>query len=126
MGNPNPNTSGLTPFSGVDDPRRINKPKGAIHLSTRIQNMMNDESFEANILDPKIGIKAYKGTPAQAIIQVALTKALAGDAKMMEWLAKYGYGTKQEIEHTGMIADGQMDPELMKEFAEFLKNKTKS
>src|SRR5690554_5537636 len=68
-------------------------PKGTIHLSTRIQNMMNDENFELLLPDSREGWKTFKGAPAEAIIKVALIKAASGDLKAADWLAKYGYGT---------------------------------
>lgn len=77
------------------------KPKGSIHISQHIQRLMDDENFEANILDPKIGIKAYKGTPINAILQVALVKAINGEIKAMDLLMKYGWTQKVENEHSG-------------------------
>lgn len=98
---------------------------GTKHLSTHIQKLMSDDKFEANLLDAKKGYIEYKGAPATAIISVAITKAVNGDDKAREWLAKYGWGSKTEIEHTGQINTGISDPVMAAEFAEFLKNKTK-
>lgn len=129
MANPNPNTSGLRPVTsetaaelGAIGGR--NK-KGSKHINTWIQDLLEDESFEANILDPKVGYKEYKGAPIKAIVQVATIKAVNGDAKMMDWLAKYGWSQKQEIEHTGVVNTGISDPKLAAEFTEFLKQRTK-
>lgn len=72
------------------------RPKGTLNLSTHIQNMMNDENFVANILDAKLGMKEYKGIPIKAIIQVTIARAVNGDDKAREWLAKYGYGSNVE------------------------------
>jgi hypothetical protein len=102
------------------------KPKGAKHISTHIQNLMEDEDFEANILDAKTGIKEYKGAPVKAIIQVAITKAINGDAKAMDWLAKYGWTAKTEIDLTSNGETvGTNDAATAVEFAEFLKSKGK-
>lgn len=79
------------------------KPKGAIHLSTHIQNMLNDEEFSMWLSDPREGFVEYKGAPMKAIIKTALIKAAAGDKDAREWLAKYGYGQKLEVEHSGEI-----------------------
>lgn len=80
----------LKPFT-KNDPRRINKPKGTIHLSTHIQNLLNDEEFTLeNFL---FNGKQYKGAPIKAIITVGIMNALQGDQKWAEWLAKHGYGT---------------------------------
>lgn len=72
-------------------------PKGTKHLSTHIQDLLNDEEFETNILDSKVGIRAYKGAPVKAIIEVAIKHALNGDQRWAEWLAKHGYGDKLDI-----------------------------
>lgn len=73
------------------------KPKGTIHISTHIKNLLEDEEFEAIILDSKKGVIEYKGVPVKAIIAVAIQKALAGDQKWADWLAKYGYGQKIDV-----------------------------
>lgn len=115
-----------TQFKPGESGNLAGKPAGTIHLSTHIQNLMADDAFEANILDAKTGIREYKGVPAKAIIQVAITKAVNGDDKAREWLAKYGWGTKQEIQHSGELSTGIADPVLAAEFAEFLNHRTKS
>lgn len=97
--------------------------KGSKHLSTHIQEMLNDEDFEVYLQHPTKGYVEFKGAPIKAIVKVALTKAAAGDDKAREWLAKYGYGQKFEVEHSGEIATGMADPELAANFAEYLKNK---
>lgn len=126
MSNTNPNLSNLKPFTGRDDPRNGRKPKGAKHLSTWIQEMMNDESFEANLLDAKKGIIEYKGAPIKAIIQVVLVKAVNGDPKAWDWLGKYGFGTKLELANNpDNPITGTLDPTLAADFAAYMKNKTK-
>ena len=74
------------------------RPKGAINLSTRIQNMLNDDDFTTYINHPRDGFVEFKGAPAEAIIKTAMVKAISGDDRAREWLAKYGYGTKVEVE----------------------------
>lgn len=101
------------------------KPKGTIHLSTHIQRMMYDEDFDTFLQDAKLGYVEFKGAPYKAIIGTALKKAANGDDKAREWLAKYGWGTKQEIEHSGSLDTGISDPVIAAEFQEFLENKTK-
>lgn len=83
----------LKPFKPGPDPRRGVKPKGAIHLSTRIQNMLNDPEFEQKLKDGSV----IKGEPVEAIIKVAIAKAMSGDVRFLEWLAKHGYGTNINI-----------------------------
>lgn len=89
----------LTPFKPGQSGNPKGKPKGRLNLSTHIQNLLNDESFEANLLDPKIGIKEYKGIPIAALIHVAIQRGLQDKDKgiqYFEWLAKYGFGTNVE------------------------------
>lgn len=69
------------------------KPKGAIHLATRIQNMLNDDEFTTELLG-KGGKKiTFKGNPAEAIIRTAILKAMSGDKMWADWLAKNGFGS---------------------------------
>lgn len=119
----------LTPFdskraSAAGKVGGANK-KGSKHLSTHIQDLLNDEEFEIFVTDPKVGYKKYEGTPMKAILSVASTKAAAGDQKWADLLFKYGYGTKMEIEHSGAVDTGIQDPEKAADFAEYMKGKTK-
>lgn len=70
------------------------RPPGRISLSVHIQNLLNDDTFSAWLPDAREGYKEFKGVPIKAIIQTAITRAIAGDTKCMDWLAKYGYGVK--------------------------------
>lgn len=89
------NPQNLKPFTGADDPRRMNgKPKGTKHLSTHIQEMLNDPNFELKLKDGSI----LKGAPIAAIIKTAIAKGVSGDTRAMEWLAKHGYGDKLVLE----------------------------
>lgn len=90
---------------------------GYKHISTHIQNMLNEEVF-----DPETQLKRV---PLEVIIKTALIKAEAGDKDSREWLAKYGYGQKFEFEHSGEIATGVNDPQLAADFAEFTKQQSK-
>lgn len=69
------------------------KPKGAVHLSTHIQNALNDPDFELKLEDGTL----TKEMPIKAIIKTAILKSVGGDTRAMEWLAKHGYGEKMEI-----------------------------
>ncbi len=75
------------------------KPKGSIHLSTRIRDLMSDKNFEAYISVAKKRNIIYKGAPIDAIIRVSIIKAVNGDDKAREWLSKYGWG--HELEQAG-------------------------
>ncbi|PPG60275.1 hypothetical protein C5C57_05595 [Rathayibacter sp. AY1C5] len=76
------------------------RPKGSKSLSTLIQQMMMDENFETLLPDPQTGWKEFRGAPARAIVTAAMLRAVQGDLKAADWLAKYGYGTKVEIDAT--------------------------
>lgn len=89
------NEQNLIPFTGADDPRRVNgAPKGTKHLSTHIQEMLNDEAFEIKLKDGTL----LKERPIKAIIKTAVAKSISGDNRWAEWLAKHGYGEKLHIE----------------------------
>lgn len=76
------------------------KPKGTLHLSTHIQNALNDPDFKAEFVE-KDGTKIeFKGLPIKAIIQTAVIKAKKGDKQWADWLAQNGYGTKQTVDMT--------------------------
>lgn len=96
------NPQNLIPFTGADDPRRMNgKPKGTKHLSTHIQEMLNDDSFELKLKDGTL----LKERPIAAIIKTAVAKSISGDNKWAEWLAKHGYGERIKLE----IEDSRKD-----------------
>lgn len=84
-------------------PGQSGNPKGPKpgykHLSTWIQDLMNDESFEL-FMQSADGqpYKTVKGAPIKAIVKTAVIKAAAGDPVSREWLAKYGYGFKNTVE----------------------------
>lgn len=95
MSNPNPQLGNLKPFTGADDPRRVNgAPKGTKHIATWIKDMLNDEEFETLLTHPIKGYVEFKGAPLKAIIETAIKRAIAGDYRWADWLAKHGYGTK--------------------------------
>lgn len=77
-------------------------PKGTKHISTWIRELLEDEEFTGMVPSASSGWREFKGAPMKAIIQAQIIRALAGDAKAFDALAKYGYGSKLEI--TG--ADG--------------------
>lgn len=70
------------------------KPKGTIHLSTHIQEMLNDPEFELKLKDGSL----LKERPIKAIIKTAVAKSISGDNRWAEWLAKHGYGEKINLE----------------------------
>ena len=72
-------------------------PKGTIHLSTHIQNALNDPDFQVKLEDGTL----LKEMPIKAIIKTAVAKSISGDTRAMEWLAKHGYGTNVDITSGG-------------------------
>lgn len=89
------NNQNLKPFT-KNDPRRINKPKGAIHISTLIQNLAEELDWDKVPLKNKKELKSkYGKNGISAMIYVALGKAISGDTRAMTFLAKFGYGEKQ-------------------------------
>jgi len=85
--------------------------RGFKHLSTHIQELLNDEEFETMLPDRLNGWTQYKGAPVKAIVKTATIKAVQGDDKAREWLAKYGYGTKVEL---GGSVDGNLTVQIVK------------
>lgn len=128
MANPHPKTDHLkeTQWKPGQTGNAAGKPRGTKHISTWIQDLANDEEFEANILDAKKGLIEYKGAPLKAIISVAITKAVNGDEKAREWLAKYGWKAQLDITTNDKDLPAPIyNGESVKEYAEFLKERTK-
>ena len=73
------------------------KPKGTKHLSSRIQEMLLDDSFEQKLKDGTI----LNGAPINAVLRTLVIKAVDGDLRAFDLLAKYGYGTKVDITSEG-------------------------
>lgn len=78
------------------------KPKGSRHLSTIIQELANDIDWDKTTLKNKDELKEKYGKNGfKAVAYVALTKAMTGDVRAMDWLAKHGYGDKVDITSNG-------------------------
>jgi hypothetical protein len=75
--------------------------KGSKHINTWVQEILEDENFEAWISDPKEGVKLFKGAPIKAIIKAQVIKAVNGDTKAYDSLHKSGYSQKIEQENSG-------------------------
>lgn len=91
----------LTPFTS-DNAKEMgarggSAKKGSKHISTHIQQMLEDESFEQKLKDGTV----LKGRPLEAILKVAIAKARTGDHKFMDLLFKYGYTQKVDITSGG-------------------------
>ena len=124
MGNfPNKDTQFQPGVSG--NPK--GKPKGAKHLSTHIQEMLNDENFSTYLTDARDGWKEYRGAPIKAIVKTAMIKAIQGDTKAADWLAKYGYGQKLTLANDEESPiTGPADPSIAQAWTQLLKDRTNS
>lgn len=77
------------------------KPKGTIHLSTKIQQMLSDPKFTEKLKHID-GFSDQDGaTPMDVIAGAAMVASARGDKSARDWLAKYGYGTKIDITSNG-------------------------
>jgi len=96
MANPNPKTEQLkdTQWRTGESGNPAGKPKGTKHLSTWIREVMEDESFECRLRDGTM----LKDVPVKVVVNVLVTRAVNGDLRAFDLLAKYGYGTKVDIE----------------------------
>lgn len=96
MGNPNAVPPKHSQWKPGESGNPAGLPKGTKQLSTWIQELLMDDGFEFIILGGKEKGKqiTYKGAPVKAIVGVAIHKAMKGDVKWAEWLAKHGYGNK--------------------------------
>lgn len=100
---------------------------GYKHLTTHIQELLEDEEFEADLLDSKKGVVAFKGKPIQAIILAARHKAVNGDMKAMDLLMKYGWNAKTEVDLTsnGETVAQPIDMDMVTQFMMMAKEQTK-
>lgn len=114
-----------TQFKPGESGNPAGKPKGSKHINTWVQELLHDEEFEAWINDARTGVKEFKGAPITAIIKAQIIKAVNGDTKAYDSLVKSGWVQKQEIDQSisGSLDTGIQDPQLAKDFAEYLKNK---
>ena len=70
----------------------LGKPKGTKHLSTWIQELLEDESMNKYLDEP------IDGPPVRAILIAMIRKAQTGDVRAFEAIAKYGFGSRIAIE----------------------------
>jgi len=71
--------------------------KGSKHISTHIRNMLNDPNFELKLENGEV----IKGAPMEAIIKTAIAKAVSGDIRAFDILAKRGWGDKIDMTSGG-------------------------
>lgn len=96
--NPNAkdNLTPFTPDNAAEMGARGGKAKaGSVHISTIIQQLQDGIDWDLTSLKSKAELKAkYGKNGMKALVYVAFSKAMAGDVKAMEFLAKNGYGSK--------------------------------
>ena len=109
-GGVDPSVGKKTQFKKGQSGNPAGRPEGRISLSQHIQNLLNDDNFETWLPHPTEGYREFKGVPMKAIIGTAIQRAIAGDTKCMEWLAKYGYGSRIDLDLT---SDDKPIPLLM-------------
>jgi hypothetical protein len=100
-------------------------PKGYKHLSTHIQEMLNDPEFSMLLPDLRDGFKEHKGAPIKAIVRVATIRAAQGEKESREWLAKYGYGQKLQLSNDPENPITPTNPEIVDKWTEYLKSQTR-
>jgi hypothetical protein len=76
-------------------------PKGTRHLSTVIQELMDDDNFELKLKDGSV----LKGRPSKHLTRVMYALAVSGNTKAAEWIAKHGYGIKQVHEFADPVKE---------------------
>src|ERR1700722_1570347 len=87
------NEQNLKPWKPGQSGNPAGKPKGTRHLSAWIQEMMEDEQFTRKLANGR----SKKEMPVKAIVGTLIAKALDGDMRAIDLLAKYGYGTKLDL-----------------------------
>ena len=98
---------------------------GYKHLSTWIQELLNDESFVAQIQEG-YKVTEYKGAPIKAIVKAQMRLAMNGDTKAFDALAKYGYGAKLTLANDADNPITQtVPPEMLADFKQYLATKSK-
>ena len=98
----------FTPENAAEMGAKGGKAKaGSRHLSTIIREVLENIDWAKTTLKNKDELKRLYGNKGwDAIVYVATTKAMAGDAKAMEWLAKHGYGQNIDITSNGETIKG--------------------
>lgn len=81
------NNQNLKPWKPGQSGNPDGKPKGTKHVSTWIQELLNDEAFTATV-----NSKRYKGVPIKAMVKAQIILAMDGDTRAFDVLLKHGWG----------------------------------
>lgn len=102
-GNPNIAEAGKnTRWQKGQRPVGAGKPKGAKHINTWVQELMEDPEFTATIQEG-MKIVEFKGAPIKAIVKAQMVKALCGDTKAYDALVRSGWSQRSEVENSGEV-----------------------
>lgn len=82
----------LKPFPKGTSGNPNGRPKGTVNLSTRIRNYLENTQTLTYQKDK------WQGEPIELLIGVYTQKAIDGDLKAATWLARFGYGTRIDLE----------------------------
>lgn len=71
--------------------------KGSKHINHWIQKLLQDEEFSAKL---RIGfeVQDFKGAPLEAMIKAQMIKAVEGDTRAFDTLARHGWPQKTETD----------------------------
>lgn len=83
------NNDNLRPWPKGQSGNPKGKPKGTRHISSIIKEMLETHNFTYDING-----KIRKGTASEAIVASVILRAIKGDLKAFDLLAKYGYENK--------------------------------
>jgi hypothetical protein len=86
------NNENLTPWKKGQSGNPKGKPKGTRHLGTIIRDMLDDPKFAYQVKGVEV-----RGNAAEAMVATLIIKAIQGDIRAFDTLAKYGYGTKLDL-----------------------------
>ena len=93
MGKENKRYSNLTPFTGVNDPRRQNgRRKGSKNIATLVRSIL-DEDIDPSLIHSESlkELLAKNNSPMsymEAIVQSQMLKAAGGDIRAAEWVVE--------------------------------------
>lgn len=92
MSNANPNTEQLknTQWKTGQSGNPKGKPKGAVNLSTWIKRALEQTT-------PNVYNLSNSQLPVEAMISAMISKAIDGDVRAFDVLAKHGFGSKLEV-----------------------------
>ena len=97
------------------------RPKGAKNFATIIRNMVENDKYKVRLKDGTV-IKR----PGASIVHEMVGKAYNGDVQAATWLAKYGYGEKQDITSNGetISSSSPVTLQLSGDFTRYLLERT--